>query len=208
MPDLGPYLRREQCRERIIDAALPMWAASGYESTTTKQAVAAAGLAPDRFEDYFRSKDAVVLAVLDDMLQGTATALRDVGAEINPEQALLTATVDALSAIVNGRRATTAYRLVCLAQVLRAQPDLRRQASTARKQAIAEALAERLGVDATDATVRLATTKWSAVASAAYSTPGGMGPSGRPRVDKDLTERMTAELAAAFLHVTGRFSEV
>jgi AcrR family transcriptional regulator len=137
MPNFGRYLRRERNRERLIDATLELCAAFGYEATTVDQIAAAANVAPDHFVDYFESKDAVLMAVLDDAQQAIAAAFAHVGSGINPEQALLTAIVEDLAVISDGCGVATAERLAALAQTVRAHADLDKHASAAELTRIA-----------------------------------------------------------------------
>jgi AcrR family transcriptional regulator len=68
----------QDCRERLIDATLNLSCRCGYEATTTDQIAGAAGVPPSEFVRYFPTKDAVILAIVDDLVQATAAALRHV----------------------------------------------------------------------------------------------------------------------------------
>ena len=166
IPDFGPFLRREHTRERLIDVTLDLCAVFGYDATTIDQIAAVANIAPDRFVHHFETKDAVLMAVLDDVLEAIAAAFDHMGADMNPEHALLAATIEVLAAVNDGCGVTTVDRLAIVAQIVQANADPEKQASTARKRLITHALAERIGDD-----------------------------------DR-LAERMTADLAAAFVEVT------
>jgi AcrR family transcriptional regulator len=111
IPDFGPYLRREHTRERLIDVTLDLCAVFGYDATTIDQIAAVANIAPDRFVHHFETKDAVLMAVLDDVLQAIAAAFDHLGADMNPEHALLAATIDVLAAVNDGCGVTTVDRL-------------------------------------------------------------------------------------------------
>lgn len=138
----------------------------GYDATTIDQIAAVANIAPDRFVHHFETKDAVLMAVLDDVLEAIAAAFDHIGADMNPEHALLAATIEVLAAVNDGCGVTTVDRLAIVAQIVQANADPEKQASTARKRLITHALAERIGDD-----------------------------------DR-LAERMTADLAAAFVEIT------
>jgi AcrR family transcriptional regulator len=130
-PEFGRKLRRERNRERLIDATLELCAAFGYEATAVDDIAAAADIAPDHFVDYFESKDAVLMAVLDDAEEAVAAAFVHVGDGIDPEQALLVAIVEDLAVISEGCGGVIAERLAVLAQSVRAHADLEKQASAA-----------------------------------------------------------------------------
>ena len=137
----------------------------GYDATTINQIAAVANIAPDRFARHFETKDAVLMAVLDEVFEAIAAAFDRVSADMNPEHALLAATIEVLAAVNDGCGVTTVDRLAIVAQIVQANADLEKQASTARERLITHALAERMG-------------------------------------DDQLAERMTADLAAAFVEVT------
>ena len=161
---------------------------------------------PD-FARYFATKDAALMAVVDDLLQATATALRQVDAAESPEQALLIATTEVLLAIIDGRGVITRDRMLAIAQIFTAHPNLRRQASLARKRILTQALAERMGVAAENRRVRQAVTMWSAVAAGAYLDRHSMAAHYDPGQDDQLGERMITELAATFAEVMGKAPE-
>jgi hypothetical protein len=97
----------------------------------------------------------------------------------------------------------TRDRMLAVAQVIIAHPDLRQQVSLARKRIMTEALADRLGVTAEDRRVHQAVTRWSAIAAGAYLVGGSMADHYDPRTDDQLIERVTAELSATFADVMG-----
>lgn len=162
----GPSVAVRDWRERLIDATLNLCVRSGYETTTIDQ-IAAAEASPSDFSRYFATKDAVLLCIVEDLLHATAAALANVDAAAGPEQALLLATTEVLTAISDGRGVITLDRMLAMAEIVTANPDLRKQASLIRKQVLTQALADRLGVAAENRRVRHAVTKWSAIASGA-----------------------------------------
>ena len=140
---------------------------------------------------------------VDDLLHATAAALKDVEAETSPEQALLIATTEAVTAIIDGRGVITRERLLAMAEVVTANSNLRKQASLACKRVLSQALAVRMGVAAENRRVRQAMTMWSAIAAGAYLAGRSMADHYDPRDDDRLIERMIAELTATFADVMG-----
>jgi len=63
-----PYLRKEERREQILQAALREFARGGYHGTHVSQVVRAAGVARGTFYLHFRSKHEVFAALIDRML--------------------------------------------------------------------------------------------------------------------------------------------
>jgi AcrR family transcriptional regulator len=192
------------CRDRLIDATLNLCMGRGYEATTVDQIAAAAGLTLHDCARYFATKDAVLMSILDDVLQADAVALRSVDAAASPEQALLLAHTEVVIAISDGRGVITRDRMLAIAQIFRAHPNLRMQASLARKRVLTQALADRMGVAAENWRVRRAVTMWSAVAAGALMERCSMAADYDPRHDDQLDERMRAELAATFAEVMGK----
>jgi AcrR family transcriptional regulator len=199
-------MRERDSRDRLIDATLSLCIRCGYEATTIEQIATAAEVTPPDFARYFATKDAALMAVVDDLLQATATALRHVDAAAGPEQ-VLNATTEVLIAITDGRGVITRDRMLAIAQIFTAHPNLRRQASLARKRILTQALAERMGVAPENRRVRQAVTMWSAVAAGAYLDRYSMAAHYDPGQDDQLEERMTANLAATFAEVMGKAPE-
>jgi AcrR family transcriptional regulator len=193
----------QDCRERLIDTTLDVCVRCGHEATTVEQIAAAADVTPADFSRYFATTDAAIMSVVDDLLHATAAALKDVEAETSPERALLTATTEAVRAIIDGRGVITRERLIAMAKVVTANSSLRKQASLARKRILSQALAVRMGVAAENRRVRQAITMWSAIAAGAYVGGRSMADHYDPRDDDRLIERMIAELAATFADVMG-----
>jgi|HubBroStandDraft_3_1064219.scaffolds.fasta_scaffold01833_6 AcrR family transcriptional regulator len=92
-----PGDRDDDCRERLVDATLDLCMGQGYDATTVDQIAAAADVTPADFERHFATKDAAIMSVVDDLLHATAAALGDVKPEVDPEHALLIATIELLA---------------------------------------------------------------------------------------------------------------
>jgi AcrR family transcriptional regulator len=199
----GPFVAAQDCRERLIEATLDLCMRCGYETTTIDDIAAAAEVAPPEFARHFATKDAVVMCVVEDLLHATGAALRHVDAAVSPEQALLIASTEVITAITEGRGVITRDRMLAMAEIVTANSSLRKQAALIRKRELTQALAERMGVAAENRRVRHAVTMWSAIAAGAYLAAGSMGEHYDPRQDDQLKERGIAELTASFADVMG-----
>jgi AcrR family transcriptional regulator len=194
---------RRDCRERLIDATLSLCSRRGYEATSVDQIAATADVSPHDFARHFASKDAVLLSIVEDLLQAAADALGDVEPDTGPEHALFIATTKVVSRVIDGRGVITRDRFLAVARVFTAHPNLRQQVSLARKRILTGALADRLGVAEDDRHVHQAVTRWSAIMAGAYVVGGSMADHYDPRKDDQLIERMIAELSATFADVMG-----
>jgi AcrR family transcriptional regulator len=199
----GPSVPVRDCRERLIEATLDLSIRCGYETTTIDQIAAAAEASPLDFSRYFATKDAVILAIVEDLVEATGAALKNVDKAESPEQALLIATADVITAITDGRGVITQDRMLAMSQIVASNANLRKHASSIRKRVLAQALGEWMGVAAENRRIRQAVTRWSAVASGAYLATGSMGEHYDPHQDDQLTERGIAELTASFSDVMG-----
>jgi AcrR family transcriptional regulator len=198
-----PGDRDDDCREQLVDTTLELCMSQGYDATTVDQIAAAADVTPADFERLFATKDAAIMSVVDDMLQATAAALRDVRADVDPEHALLIATIELLGAIIDGRGVITRDRMLAMGRVVTSTSHLQQQASAVRKRVLTQALAGRMGFDSQDRRVQRAATMWSAIAAGAYIGQLHMPPNYDPRQDDWLSERMVANLSDTFAEVMG-----
>jgi AcrR family transcriptional regulator len=198
-----PSVVTQDCRERLIDATLDLCIRCGYEATTLDEIAGAAKVARSDFARYFATKDAVLMCIVEDLVNATGAALRHVDAGVRPEQALLIATTEVITAITEGRGVITCDRMLAMAEIVTANANLRKQASLTRKRVLTQALADRMGVAADNRRVRHAVTTWSAIAAGAYLGAGSMGEHYDPRQDDQLKERGIAELTASFSDVMG-----
>jgi AcrR family transcriptional regulator len=198
-----PGDRDDDCRERLVDATLDLCMGQGYDATTVDQIAAAADVTPADFERHFATKDEAIMSVVDDLLQATAAALADVKAEVDPEHALLIATIELLAAIIEGRGVITRDRMLAMGRVVTSTSHLQQQASAVRKRVLTQALAGRMGFDSQDRRVQRAVTMWSAIAAGAYVGQLHMPSNYDPRQDDWLSERMVANLSETFAEVMG-----
>lgn len=197
-------MEQRHCRETLIAATLDLCTRQGYAGTTVEQIAAIAGLAPGDFARYFATKDAVVMSLVEDALHATAAALAPIDTDIDPTEALLLASTDMLSAIINGRGVMTQARMLALAPIIASSRHLQQQVSAARKHILTHGLATHLRVDPHDQRVRRAVTMWSAI-MAGVNASGRAGPANHDlQHDRRLHERMIARLTETYDEVMGQ----
>ncbi|MGA5546057.1 TetR/AcrR family transcriptional regulator [Mycobacterium sp. NPDC051198] len=90
--------KRERTRAAIVDAALKLFAANGYDGTTVADIAAAADIAPRTFFSYFASKDDVLLPGADARVRAAIDAIAERGPEDRPADVLLRA----LGSVIDG----------------------------------------------------------------------------------------------------------
>lgn len=104
-PATGGYARGEEQRQRIINAAIKVFAQEGYERASTRQIATEAGVTPPALQYYFDSKEGLNRACAElvvsqalEQLSGPLEAARRVSAEASREEALdaLCSLLDAL----------------------------------------------------------------------------------------------------------------
>ena len=75
------------------------------------------------------------MCIVEDLVNATGAVLGHVDAAVRPEQALLMATTEVITAITEGRGVITCDRMLAMAEVVTANANLRKQASLTRKRA-------------------------------------------------------------------------
>jgi len=69
--------RREETRQRLVDAALPVFARNGFERATVDEIVREAGYSKGAFYVHFESKEDLFWAMLDERIDGVQDTLRN-----------------------------------------------------------------------------------------------------------------------------------
>jgi AcrR family transcriptional regulator len=168
-PVLGLRERKKQrTRAELIEAALALCNRQGFERTTVDQIAAVADVSPRTFSRYFATKDAVVLASIDYVVDVVAAELARQPDEIDHLQALYRAHVDAfLSTKTGAFTGLTADRLLAAARIINSSPALRLVASEVRMDAVNAALSRRMGVPADDQRLKLVSSLWGVILTTA-----------------------------------------
>jgi TetR/AcrR family fatty acid metabolism transcriptional regulator len=81
--------RREETRQRLLDAALPVFARNGFERATVDEIVREAGYSKGAFYVHFESKEDLFWAMLEERIEAVQDTLRgaiDIGVPIAENQ--------------------------------------------------------------------------------------------------------------------------
>jgi AcrR family transcriptional regulator len=146
----------------LVDAAIELCLTHGYESTTVEQIAAAAEISTRTFNRYFATKDAVFVAVLDDLADAIAGELSSQPPDLGPMEALRAAHMAVLErASRSSLDGLTTDRVARILRVVNASDALRQAAIDYRSAPAIEILAGRMGVPRDDPSLDLAVTLFS-----------------------------------------------
>jgi AcrR family transcriptional regulator len=149
--------KKARTRRTLIDAAVDLCLRQGYESTTVEQISDAADISPRTFSRYFASKDAVFIAVLDDLATEIVAELVAHPSQLGPLEELRAAHVAVLSRVARGPVAgLSSDRIVLILRVVYSSPTLRQAAIEYRSAPAMQTLADHMGVPVDDKRVELA----------------------------------------------------
>ena len=163
MPDLrgeaslGLRERKKlRTRATLIDAAVDLCDRQGFDRTTVDQIAAIADVSPRTFSRYFATKDAIALALMDEVLDRTAVELARQARELNHFEALLKAYL----AMANSAKSApagelSADRVMCIVRIMLSSPALRQAALEYRANSVDAELAKRMGAEVDDRGPRL-----------------------------------------------------
>lgn len=186
-------------RRMLIDTAVELCLKQGYENTTVDQIAEGVEISPRTFSRYFASKEAVFVAVIDDLANEVTAELHAQPSNSTPMEALRAAHVAVLTRVAERRpiAGLTAERVALIVQIVSSSPALRQAAMEYRSPAAMAALAQNMGVAPDDERVELgvalfATTIVSACVDVAASDPDV--PLG-PGFVKDRLEKALSDLA-------------
>src|ERR1700694_1945263 len=147
-----------------MDSAIELCDRQGFERTTVDQIAAIAEVSPRTFSRYFATKDAVILALIDQVVDSVAGELARQPANLGDLEALMAAHVAAFkNTTFAGVGALTSERLLATARIVTSSPALRQAVSEFRAQGTTVELAERMGVRCDDRRLQLVATLWSTI---------------------------------------------
>jgi len=172
--ELGLRERKKQrTRALLIDSAIELCDRQGFERTTVDQIAAIAEVSPRTFSRYFATKDAVILALIDQVVDAVAAELARQPSDLSDLQALLAAHVTAFkNTTFAAPGGLTTERLLATARIVTSSPALRQAVSDFRADATRIALAERMGVRCDDRRLQLVGTLWSTIIMTALADFG------------------------------------
>ncbi|RAV13529.1 TetR family transcriptional regulator [Mycolicibacterium sp. GF69] len=188
--------KKQRTRATLIDAAVQLCNGQGFDNTTVEQIAAVADVSPRTFSRYFPTKDAIALALVDEIVDEVAVELARLPADVNHFESILRAYVAVAEAAKDaGSTGLTADRMLCITRIILSSPTLRQVTVEFRGNAIEVALAARMGVDLDDRRLRLVSAVWGAVIMTALHDVAQDGESTPQVTVDDLAERLEAVFA-------------
>jgi AcrR family transcriptional regulator len=156
--------KKQRTRATLIDAAVRLCLEQGYDNTTVEQIAAVADVSPRTFSRYFATKDAVVMTLLEDLVEAITAELTTIPDDVPVLEALRRAHVDVLSKVSSGEVPNvTAERIVLMLRIVNSTPGLKMAATEFRPMPTMTALADRMGVGIADRKLRLVGAIWPAI---------------------------------------------
>ncbi|MGE2714096.1 TetR/AcrR family transcriptional regulator [Mycolicibacterium litorale] len=204
-PDGAPVLglrerKKQRTRSTLIDAAVELCDRQGFENTTVDQIAAVADVSPRTFSRYFATKEAVVLAVIDEVIECVAVELRRQPADISHLEALFHSHVRAFDATKSAPSSgLTEERLLATARIVTSSQGLMLACTRFRLDAVNSALVDRMGTAPDDRRLQLVAAVWGAIIMCALADLG-------PGIDWDTVtvDGIVSRIEAAY----GQFLDV
>lgn len=156
--------KKRRTRATLIDAAVGLCDQQGFDGTTVDQIAAIADVSPRTFSRYFATKDAIALALIDEVLATVADELARQPLEIGHFEALRRAYI----AMAQGTRLAPAGglssdRMLQIMRITVSSATLRQAAVEFRASAVDTVIAQRMGTTVDDRRVKLIAAVWSAL---------------------------------------------
>ncbi|CAN5386885.1 TetR family transcriptional regulator [soil metagenome] len=165
--EVTPGLRerkKQRTRATLIDAAVQLCLTQGYEKTTVEQIAADAEVSPRTFSRYFATKDAVIMTLLEDLVDHVAVELAAFPLSMPVFEALHCAHVNVLRAVSKGAvPGLTSERIVLMLRLINSTPALKAAATDFRPMPTVRALAERMQTGLDDRRMWMVMSVWSAI---------------------------------------------
>jgi AcrR family transcriptional regulator len=188
--------KKQRTRATLIDAAVDLCDRQGFDRTTVDQIAAIADVSPRTFSRYFATKDAIALALVDEVLDRTAVELARQPRELNHFEALLRAYLAmANSSKVAEAGELSADRVMCIVRILLSSPALRQAALEYRANSVDTELAKRMGVGVDDRGPKLVSAVAGSVLMTALSDLADDGREWSQLSIDDVAERLEITFA-------------
>jgi AcrR family transcriptional regulator len=170
-PTVGLRERKKQrTRELLVDSAVKLCLRQGYYRTTVEQIAAAADVSARTFSRYFATKEAVLVTVMDDLVDAAANELAAIPPSVPPLEALCRAHADMLRKVPTGRvPGLNAAKVALMVNVLSSAGELREAATMARPYRIVCDVAGRLGAEPSDGRVMMVCGVWASIVATAWA---------------------------------------
>ncbi|MBV5246298.1 MULTISPECIES: TetR family transcriptional regulator [Mycolicibacterium] len=164
-PVLGLRERKKRrTRATLIDAAMGLCDRQGFDATTVDQIAAIAEVSPRTFSRYFATKDAIALALIDEVLDSAAAELARQPLDIGNFEALRRAYIAmARNTKLAAAGALTSERMLQILRIVMSSGTLRQATVEYRASKVDRLLAERMGTSVHDRRVKLLAAVWGAV---------------------------------------------
>ncbi|MBU8817942.1 TetR/AcrR family transcriptional regulator [Mycolicibacterium goodii] len=199
--------KKQRTRAMLISAAIDLFARQGYKQTTVEQIAASAEVSARTFSRYFATKDAVMLAFLDDLIALVASELAQQPPELGDLDAVCRAHISAFEktrVAVPGQ--LTEDRLVAGARIFTSSASLIQAAMVNQPAALSEILAKRMGVAADDRRLALVSSVWNAIITTAMVQLGRNADWATVTVERITNQIRTTYVE--FMEVTGGVREL
>lgn len=148
--------KKRRTRATLIDAAVALCDRQGFDRTTVDQIAATADVSPRTFSRYFATKDAIALALIDEVLDRVAAELISQPLEIGHFEALRQAYIGmAQSTKLAPAGALSSYRFMQILRIVVSSGTLQQAAIEFRASPVDVAMADRMGVSVDDRRVKL-----------------------------------------------------
>ena len=161
-PVLGLRERKKlRTRATLIDAAVGLCDRQGFDGTTVDQIAAIADVSPRTFSRYFATKDAIALALIDEVLDHTAAQLARQPADIDHFEAMRRAYIAMAEATKTAPAGGfTSARLLQILRIVVTSSALRHAAIEYRANPVDAVVAQRMGTTVDDRRVKLVAAVW------------------------------------------------
>lgn len=191
----------------LISAAIDLCARQGYEQTTVEQIAAAADVSARTFSRYFATKDAVMLAFLDDVVALVADELAHQPPQLGDLDAVFCAHISAFEKTrVAMPGQLTDERLLAGARIFTSSASLMQATMGFRPAPLFEVLAKRMGVSVDDRKLALVASVWNAIMTTALFQLGPDVDWATVTVVRIINQMRTTYVA--FMEVTGGVREL
>ena len=191
-------LKKQRTRAKLIDVAVQLCIDQGYENTTVEQIAAAAEVAPRTFSRYFSGKEAVIVAVLDEVADDVARAFARQPRDITHYDALARAHLETFRGDQYGS-STSFERMRLLLTIVNAAPAIGLAPFMFRADGFhhpaVDIAAQRMGVDRQHPAIRILFDTWAVVMGVACR---GLGTPDGPAIDTDVVCRRIEAVYALF----------
>jgi AcrR family transcriptional regulator len=156
--------KKQRTRATLIDAAVDLCGRQGFDNTTVDQIAAIADVSPRTFSRYFATKDAIALALVDEVLDTAAVELARQPRDLNHFEALLRAYLAmARAAKAAPAGELSADRVMTIVGIVLSSPALRQSALEYRANSVDAEIAERMGAGIGDREPRLVSAEWGSM---------------------------------------------